>query len=85
MGIHKHTSTASLMLARDAGFETLEDVLDFYSEGVQTSVNIDSKMGLAHQGGVRLAAEEKKQIIAFLKTLTDSTFITHPDFSNPFK
>jgi cytochrome c peroxidase len=68
----------------DGRFETLEEVLDFYSEGVQTSINIDSKMGLAHQGGVRLTAEEKKQIIAFLKTLTDSTFIANTAFSNPF-
>lgn len=69
----------------DGRFQTLEEVLDFYSEGVQTSVNIDSKMGFAHQGGSRLTAVEKKQIIAFLKTLTDSTFLTNPDFSNPFK
>ncbi|MFN4233263.1 MAG: cytochrome-c peroxidase [Bacteroidia bacterium] len=69
----------------DGRFVTLEEVLDFYSEGVKTSVNIDSKMGLAHQGGVRLTKEEKKQIIAFLKTLTDSTFITNPNFGNPFK
>lgn len=69
----------------DGRFATLEKVLDFYSEGVQQSVNIDSKMGLAHQGGVRLTAEEKKQIIAFLNTLTDSIFITNPDFGNPFK
>ena len=69
----------------DGRFETLEEVLDFYSEAVQTSANIDSKMGLAHQGCTRLKVEEKKQIIAFLKTLTDSTFISNPDFSNPFK
>lgn len=69
----------------DGRFETLEEVIDFYSEGVQMSVNIDSKMGQAHQGGVRLTTGEKKQIIAFLKTLTDSTLITNPNFSNPFK
>lgn len=68
----------------DGRFETLEQVIDFYSEGVQMSVNLDSKMGLAHQGGVKLSKEEKKQIIAFLKTLTDSTFINNPAFSNPF-
>lgn len=69
----------------DGRFATLEEVLNFYSEGVKTSVNIDSKMGRAHQGGVRLNVEEKQQIIAFLKTLTDSVFITNPNFSNPFK
>lgn len=68
----------------DGRFETLEEVLDFYNEGVQKSVNIDSKMGLAHQGGVRLTALEKKQVIAFLNTLTDSVFISNPKFSNPF-
>lgn len=69
----------------DGRFETLEEVLDFYSEGVKRSANIDSKMGLAHQGGVRLKAEEKKQIIAFLRTLTDSAFILNPAYSDPFK
>ncbi|HQV67243.1 MAG TPA: cytochrome c peroxidase [Saprospiraceae bacterium] len=69
----------------DGRFATLEEVLDFYSDGVQTSANIDAKMGLAHQGGVRLTLSEKKQIIAFLNTLTDSLFITNPKYSNPFK
>jgi len=69
----------------DGRFATLEEVIDFYSEGVQQSANIDSKMGLAHQGGVRLTPEEKKQVIVFLNTLTDSTFITNPAYSNPFK
>jgi len=68
----------------DGRFQTLEEVLDFYSEGVQNSYNIDSKMGFAHQGGAQLKKEEKEKIIAFLKTLTDSTFLTNPEFSNPF-
>jgi cytochrome c peroxidase len=68
----------------DGRFATLEEVLDFYSEGVHLSANIDSKMGLAHRGGVKLTSDEKINIIAFLNTLTDSTFITNPEFSNPF-
>lgn len=68
----------------DGRFETLKEVLDFYSEGVQKNMNIDSKMTRAHQGGVHLSELEKKQIIAFLHTLTDSTFISDPQFSNPF-
>ena len=68
----------------DGRFYTLREVLDFYSTGVNVSVNIDSKMGFAHGGGTHLSSEEKKQIIAFLKTLTDSVFITNPAFSNPF-
>ena len=68
----------------DGRFQTLEQVLDFYSEGVQMSYNLDSKMGLAHQGGVRLTSIEKEQIITFLHTLTDSSFLVNPAHSNPF-
>ncbi|MEX0966775.1 MAG: cytochrome c peroxidase [Bacteroidia bacterium] len=68
----------------DGRFETLVQVLDFYSEGINNSYNIDSKMGMAHQGGVRLTENEKEKVIAFLKTLTDSTFLINPEFGNPF-
>jgi cytochrome c peroxidase len=69
----------------DGRFKTLKEVLDFYSEGVQQSYNIDSKMQFAHQGGVKLSKEEKRKIIAYLHTLTDSVFLSNPEFSNPFE
>lgn len=68
----------------DGRFKTLEEVLDFYSEKVHPSVNLDSKMTAAHQGGVKLSAEEKRKIICFLRALSDSTFIQNPEFSNPW-
>jgi cytochrome c peroxidase len=68
----------------DGRFKTLEDVMDFYTSGVKVCANIDSKMEYAHQGGTRLTATEKKKLIAFLLTLSDSSFITDPEFSNPF-
>ncbi len=68
----------------DGRFETLEEVLDFYSEGVNLSANVDSKMTRAHQGGVKLNAEEKRKIILFLNTLSDSVLITNPSYGNPF-
>jgi cytochrome c peroxidase len=68
----------------DGRFKTLDEVLNFYSTGVHVSVNIDSKMEYAYQGGVKLTETEKKEIISFLKTLTDSSFITKNEFSNPF-
>ena len=68
----------------DGRFKTLEEVLDFYSTGVHTSANVDSKMGYAYQKGVKLTKEEKKDIVAFLNTLTDSVFINKKEFSNPF-
>lgn len=68
----------------DGRFKTLDEVLDFYSTGVHMSANIDSKMGYAYQKGVKLSNEEKKDIKAFLNTLTDSIFINKKEYSNPF-
>jgi cytochrome c peroxidase len=68
----------------DGRFKTLEEVLDFYSEGVHPSVNVDPKMGAASNGGVALNDHEKKAILAMLQTLTDSVLMTHPAFSNPY-
>lgn len=69
----------------DGRFKTLEEVLDFYSVGVNQSYNVDSKMGFSHQGGANLTESEKEKIISFLLTLTDSVFITNPKYSSPYK
>jgi cytochrome c peroxidase len=69
----------------DGRFKTLEEVINFYSEGLQKSANIDSKMEFVHRGGAKLSSENKRKIIAFLLTLSDSSFISNPEFSNPFE
>jgi cytochrome c peroxidase len=69
----------------DGRFKTLDEVINFYSEGLQKSANIDSKMEFVHQGGAKLKSEEKRKIISFLLTLSDSTFIANTAFSNPFQ
>lgn len=69
----------------DGRFKTLGEVVSFYSEGVQVCANIDSKMGFAYQGGVKLTVEEKKKVLAFLLTLSDSSFVSNVKFSNPFE
>lgn len=88
MGLFKIPSVRNLAFTapymHDGRFKTLDEVLDFYSEGVNQSVNVDSKMEFAHRGGAHLTCDEKRQIISFLNTLNDSTFITTPAFSNPF-
>lgn len=68
----------------DGRFETLEEVIDFYSEGLKFSPTIDPLMKNVNQGGVQLTQEEKESLIAFIKTLTDTTFVNNPEFSNPF-
>jgi cytochrome c peroxidase len=69
----------------DGRFSSLNEVLDFYSEGLKNSFTIDSKMEFLHKGGSRLNTDEKKKIIAFLNTLNDASFIRNKEFSNPFR
>ena len=68
----------------DGRFETLEEVIDFYSEGLQFSETIDPLMKNVHEGGIQLTPQEKSDLISFLHTLTDSAFIKNPDFASPF-
>ncbi|SHJ03093.1 cytochrome c peroxidase [Hymenobacter daecheongensis DSM 21074] len=73
----------------DGRFQTLQQVLDHYSDHVQlSSPNLDINMlgaSNTHNGTqLDLTALQKQQLIAFLHTLTDSTFIQDKRFSNPF-
>jgi cytochrome c peroxidase len=73
----------------DGRFKTLEEVLDHYNEHIQPSSTLDlliiSGTNQVNGTSLSLTAQEKEDIIAFLKMLTDSTFITNPQFSDPFK
>ena len=66
----------------DGRFTTLDEVIDFYSEGVKDSENINPLMHHVMDGGVRLTDLEKTQLKAFLNTLTDDTFLNNPYYSN---
>ncbi|MDX1911419.1 MAG: cytochrome c peroxidase [Saprospiraceae bacterium] len=63
-------------------FKTLEAVLDHYSGGVLDSPTLDP---LLRQDdgtlGIPMTAEEKQNILAFLKTLNDEAFIRNPLFA----
>ncbi len=59
----------------DGRFNTLEEVIDFYSEGIKRSPTIDPLMKKIDQGGIGLTEEEKSSLIAFLKTLSDPSYI----------
>ncbi len=67
----------------DGRFETLEEVVDFYSDSIKSSPTVDPLMP-NDNGGFHWTKLEKLQLIAFLKTLSDTTFINNPEFSNPF-
>ncbi len=88
-GRFKIPSLRNVMLTapymHDGRFKTIDEVIEFYSNGVHPCANIDPKMEFASHHGAHFTPQEKKQIIAFLRTLTDSAFISDPSFSDPFK
>lgn len=67
----------------DGRYKTLEEVIEFYSHHILLSPSISPLMHHATNGGVQLLPQEKADLIAFLKTLTDEQFLTNPLFSRP--
>jgi len=65
----------------DGRFRTLHDVLDHYSSGVQNSPTLDPLLKQGGVIGIPLTNTEKVQIIAFLNTLNDESFVRDPRFS----
>ena len=55
----------------DGRFSTLEACLDHYASNIAYSPNIDPQL----VGGITLTPQNKADIIIFLKTLTDPTFL----------
>lgn len=66
----------------DGRFQTLEEVIDHYNEGVHYSDNVDPL--LLKPGGLGLSAQNKKDLLAFLHTLTDTAFVNNPAYQSPF-
>ncbi|MFB6456353.1 cytochrome-c peroxidase [Chitinophaga sp. Hz27] len=71
----------------DGRFNTLEEVLDHYSDHIKISSTLSPAIRgnyndtLTHT--LHLSKKEKNDIIAFLHMLTDSTFINDKRFSDP--
>ncbi len=58
----------------DGRFRSLEEVVDHYSTGVKRSATLDPNIAKHPDGGVPLTLDDKKAIVAFLKTLTDENY-----------
>ncbi len=69
----------------DGRFQTLEEVVEHYSDHVYDTPFTDNFMQFAYQGGVQLTADEKAALVAFLKTLTDNDLKNNPSYQNPWK
>ena len=65
----------------DGRFFTLEAVLNHYASGVVNTQNLDTSLNNNGTLGIPLTSSEKQQLIAFLKTLTDTEFVTNPKFA----
>jgi cytochrome c peroxidase len=67
----------------DGRFETIEEVINHYSEGLQDSPTIDPLMKKVEQGGVQLSETDKENLKQFLLSLSDFEFITNPQYAHP--
>ncbi len=67
----------------DGRYKTLDEVIDFYSEGLVYSEYVDPLMKAVKEKGVQLTDDEKSDLKAFLLTLTDHTLLNNKDFACP--
>jgi cytochrome c peroxidase len=71
----------------DGRFTTLEQVVEFYDNGVQVSPTTDPR--LLAPGGVprrlNLSGADKEALVAFLRTLNEQSVDTDTRFSDPFR
>jgi len=69
----------------DGRFNTLEEVIEHYNSGVKQSGSIDPAiLNTLNHGGLLLTDQDKTDLVNFLKTLTDDTFLNNPDYMSPF-
>lgn len=59
----------------DGRFATLEEVVEHYSSGVRHTSTLDPNLAKHPEGGIQFTAQEKADLVAFLKTLTDESFM----------
>ena len=76
----------------DGSIATLEEVIEHYVAGGRTihtgkNAGVGSKNPLKSHfiSGFKLNQREKQDLLEFLRSLTDESFITNPAFSDPDK
>ncbi|WP_417602587.1 cytochrome-c peroxidase [Owenweeksia hongkongensis] len=69
----------------DGRFKALEEVVEHYNSGIKASSTVDPALDYTRvSGGLQLTAQDKADLVAFLKTLTDEVLLTNPEYSDPF-
>lgn len=70
----------------DGRFSSLEEVVDFYSEGIQPHTNLNPLLrnGNGQAKRMNFNDSEKEALVAYLETLTDEEMVKDVKFSTPF-
>jgi cytochrome c peroxidase len=63
----------------DGRFSTISSVLEHYNSGIVMSSTLDSSL----RKGILISSDDRFYLISFLGTLTDSSFIKNPLYSDP--
>ncbi len=86
-GVYRAPSLINVELTgpymHDGRFKTLREVVDFYSDGLVISPYTHPLMKYISTNGVQMSEEQKDDLIAFLKTLTDHQLLTDPRYAKP--
>jgi cytochrome c peroxidase len=94
-GLFKVPSLRNIALTapymHDGRFATLEEVVDFYNAGVVNHPNLSAPLrnppggpGGGQPRRLNLTAAQRAALVAFLRTLTDTSVTTDAKFSDPF-
>ncbi len=87
-GIFKSPSLKNIAFTapymHDGRFKTLDEVIDFYVDGVAEHPNSLFTAQKGDMTGCNMNALEKRQLKAFLLTLSDYDFIENEKWSDPF-
>lgn len=73
----------TLPYMHDGRFGSLDDVLNHYATGIQDLPELDPALRTNGKPGLLLTDTQKKQLIAFLNTLTDTAYMADRQFSAP--
>ncbi|MFM1932832.1 MAG: hypothetical protein RL226_2135 [Bacteroidota bacterium] len=87
-GKFKVTSLRNIALTapymHDGRFSTLEEVIEHYNSGIQSSATLNPALENPQSTGLMLSPEDIEDLIAFLNTLTDEQLALNSAYANPF-
>ena len=59
---------------QDGRFQTLEEVIKHYNEGIHRTSTLDPNLAKHPKGGIALSGKDQAALISFLKSLTDKKY-----------